>query len=142
VPLKDVISCLNITLWVQFLREIYPFKKTTPKYNAASGTIAGILLVRKHVRLKEVVLCLNRSILGQFLREICPFKKGPLCTCLCSVFLTYEIFTSSTKIIITACFLHTLEHPRFKKNRKSAKIRIPQRARDSFSNGYISPRIE
>jgi hypothetical protein len=29
------------------------------------------------------------------------------------------------------------EHPRFEKDRKSAKIRTPQRARDSFPNGYI-----
>jgi hypothetical protein len=42
--LKELVSCLNSTLLGQFLREICPFKKKTPKYNAASGTIAGILL--------------------------------------------------------------------------------------------------
>jgi hypothetical protein len=37
---------------------------------------------------------------------------------------------------IRAMFLG-LEHPRFEKNRKLAKIHIPHRARDSFSNGFL-----
>jgi hypothetical protein len=44
VSLNGVVSCINRTLWGQFLREIWPLKKMTPKYNAASGIIAGELL--------------------------------------------------------------------------------------------------
>jgi hypothetical protein len=42
--LKELVLRLNRTLWGQFLREICPLKKMTPKYNAASGIIAGELL--------------------------------------------------------------------------------------------------
>jgi hypothetical protein len=44
VSLNGVVSCINRTLWGQFLREIWPLKKVTTKYNAASGIIAGELL--------------------------------------------------------------------------------------------------
>jgi hypothetical protein len=44
MPLKELVLCLNRTLWGQFLREICPLKKMTTKYNAASGIIAGELL--------------------------------------------------------------------------------------------------
>jgi hypothetical protein len=39
-----------MTFWVQFLREKCPFKKMTPKYNAASGIIAGELLKAYTIR--------------------------------------------------------------------------------------------
>jgi hypothetical protein len=42
--LKDVESWLKRGQNVTFLREICPRKKVTPKYNAASGIIAGELL--------------------------------------------------------------------------------------------------
>jgi hypothetical protein len=42
--LKELVLRLNRTLWGQFLREICPLRKTTPKYDAASGIIAGELL--------------------------------------------------------------------------------------------------
>jgi hypothetical protein len=42
--LKDVESWLKRGQNVPFLREICPRKKVTPKYNAASGIIAGELL--------------------------------------------------------------------------------------------------
>jgi hypothetical protein len=45
VLLKKVVLLLNRTLWGQFLREICPLKKMTPKYDAASGIIAGELLI-------------------------------------------------------------------------------------------------
>jgi hypothetical protein len=45
VPLKDVESWLKRGQYVQFLREICPRKKYTPKYNAATGIIAGELLI-------------------------------------------------------------------------------------------------
>jgi hypothetical protein len=38
-------KAVNRTLWGQFLREICPLKKMNPKYNAASGIIAGELLI-------------------------------------------------------------------------------------------------
>jgi hypothetical protein len=45
LPLNWLVSCLNRSLLGQFLREICPFKKYSPKYNAAnSGIIAGELL--------------------------------------------------------------------------------------------------
>jgi hypothetical protein len=42
--LKELVLRLNRTLCGQFLREICPLKKMTPRYNAASGIIAGELL--------------------------------------------------------------------------------------------------
>jgi hypothetical protein len=42
--LKEVVSCINRTLWGQFLREICSPKKCTPKIGAVNGTITGILL--------------------------------------------------------------------------------------------------
>jgi hypothetical protein len=42
--LKELVSWLKGGQIVQFLREICPRKKCTPKYNAASGIIAGELL--------------------------------------------------------------------------------------------------
>jgi hypothetical protein len=44
VLLKKVVSWLKRGQKVPFLREICPLKKMTPKYNAASGIIAGELL--------------------------------------------------------------------------------------------------
>jgi hypothetical protein len=44
VPLKKVVSWLKRGQIVPFLREKRPFKKSTQKYNAASGIIAGELL--------------------------------------------------------------------------------------------------
>jgi hypothetical protein len=44
VRLKEAVLCLNITFWVQFLREKRPFKNRSPKYNAASSIKAGELL--------------------------------------------------------------------------------------------------
>jgi hypothetical protein len=44
VLLKKVVSWLERGQKAPFLREICPLKKTTPKYNAASGIIAGELL--------------------------------------------------------------------------------------------------
>jgi hypothetical protein len=41
--LKELVLRPNRTLWGQFLREIYPLKQMTPKYDAASGIIAGEL---------------------------------------------------------------------------------------------------
>jgi hypothetical protein len=49
--LKDVESWLKRGQNVPFLREICPRKKVTPKYNAASGIIAGELLISKIVTL-------------------------------------------------------------------------------------------
>jgi hypothetical protein len=42
--LKELVSWLIRGQIVPFLREICPRKKYTPKYNAASGIIAGELL--------------------------------------------------------------------------------------------------
>jgi hypothetical protein len=44
VPVKKVVSWLKRGQYVPFLREKRPFKKRNPKYNAASGIIAGELL--------------------------------------------------------------------------------------------------
>jgi hypothetical protein len=44
MPLKELVLCLNRTLWGQFFREIYPRKKFTPKSGAVNSTITGILL--------------------------------------------------------------------------------------------------
>jgi hypothetical protein len=44
VSLKELVSWLKRGQKVPFLREICPLKKMTPKYNAASGIIAGELL--------------------------------------------------------------------------------------------------
>jgi hypothetical protein len=44
VLLKKIVSWLKRGQKVPFLREICPLKKMTPKYNAASGIIAGELL--------------------------------------------------------------------------------------------------
>jgi hypothetical protein len=41
---KELELRLNRTLWGKFLMEICPLKKMAPKYNAASGIIAGELL--------------------------------------------------------------------------------------------------
>jgi hypothetical protein len=49
---------------VQFLREICPRKKCTPKYNAASGIIAGELLIRRHMFLKELVYYVSIELFG------------------------------------------------------------------------------
>jgi hypothetical protein len=46
VLLKKVVLWLKRGQNVPFLREIYHLKKMTPKYNAASGIIAGELLRR------------------------------------------------------------------------------------------------
>jgi hypothetical protein len=42
--LKELVSWLERGQKVPFLREICPLKNMTPKYNAASGIIAGELL--------------------------------------------------------------------------------------------------
>jgi hypothetical protein len=42
--LKDVESWLKRGQYVRFLRELCPRKNIPPKYNAASGIIAGELL--------------------------------------------------------------------------------------------------
>jgi hypothetical protein len=46
VPLKEVESCLNRNLLVQFLTKICPLKKMTQESGAINGTITGILLMR------------------------------------------------------------------------------------------------
>jgi hypothetical protein len=46
--LKELVLRLKRTLWGQFLREICPLKMT-PKYNAASGIIAGELLTKDNI---------------------------------------------------------------------------------------------
>jgi hypothetical protein len=45
VSLKELESSLIRGQIVPFLREKRPFKKSTPKYNATSGIIAGELLI-------------------------------------------------------------------------------------------------
>jgi hypothetical protein len=47
VSLKELVSWLKRGQKVPFLRDICPLKKMTPKYNAASGIIAGELLTAK-----------------------------------------------------------------------------------------------
>jgi hypothetical protein len=47
VPLKELVLRLNRTLWGQFLREICPRKKCTPKSGAVNGIITGILLIQR-----------------------------------------------------------------------------------------------
>jgi hypothetical protein len=42
--MKELVSWLSRSLWGQFLREIWPPKKYTPKSGAVNGTITGILL--------------------------------------------------------------------------------------------------
>jgi hypothetical protein len=44
--LKDVESWLKRGQYVRFLRELCPQKNIPPKYNAASGIIAGELLTK------------------------------------------------------------------------------------------------
>jgi hypothetical protein len=44
--LKELLLRLNRTLWGQFLREIYPFKKMTPKVGRINTAITGKLLIR------------------------------------------------------------------------------------------------
>jgi hypothetical protein len=51
VYLKELVSWLIRGKIVPFLREICPRKKYTPKYNAASGIIAGELLIKAKVAL-------------------------------------------------------------------------------------------
>jgi hypothetical protein len=46
VSLKELVSWLTSGQYVRFLREICPRKNIPPKYNAASGIIAGELLIR------------------------------------------------------------------------------------------------
>jgi hypothetical protein len=75
VLLKELVSWLKRGQFVRFLREICPRKKRTQKYNAASGIIAGELLIRRHVSVKELVSWLKRGQKVPFLREICSPKK-------------------------------------------------------------------
>jgi hypothetical protein len=60
VRLNGDVLCLNRTLLVQFFREICPFKERTPKYNVASGTIAGTLLIINFLVLEQGVVNIHR----------------------------------------------------------------------------------
>jgi hypothetical protein len=54
VSLKKVVSWLKGGQKGPFLREICPLEKMTPKYDAASGIIAGELLKVQNEWLREV----------------------------------------------------------------------------------------
>jgi hypothetical protein len=58
VPLKELVLWLSSSLWGQFLREICPRKKYTPKSGAFNGTITGILLISLNVPMVLVLVFL------------------------------------------------------------------------------------
>jgi hypothetical protein len=81
--LKELVSCLNRTLWGQFLREIWSPKKCTPFPCAVNGAIAWKLL---NISLKDPEkLASNLSILDnldyteQFMIDF--NMDDPFCTC-------------------------------------------------------------
>jgi hypothetical protein len=95
VLLKGLVSCLNRSLLGQFLREICPFKIYSPKYNAASGIIAGELLTG--LQLMPHICSMKKSV--TFLKGHISLKNWTYC----------PLFSHNTTSFKRTCFLNRLK---------------------------------